>query len=84
MDGQELDGRDAEVDEMRDRSVRSKARVRATEIVPDALEQLRESLDVELVDHGLVPRSTEKATSSPSRGPACSSWLVAAAGDSSR
>ena len=58
VDRQQLDGGDAERREVLERRLRCEPRVRARAAPRGTpLHQLREALDVQLVDHGLVPRA---------------------------
>ena len=57
VDRQELDRGDAERREVLERRLRCEARVRPSQLLRHPLHQLREALHVQLVDHGLVPRT---------------------------
>ena len=67
VDRQQLDRRDAEIDEVGDRRLGGEARIGAAKIVPDARQLLREALHVELVDDGRVPGPPEQLRRPPSR-----------------
>jgi hypothetical protein len=58
MYGQQLDRRDAELRQVRNRRFRRDATERPAEVVADERVSHRESLDVRLVDHRLVPGDT--------------------------
>src|SRR3712207_9284456 len=55
VDGQELDGGDPEVLEVRDRGIGREPRVGPAQVVPHVGVLHREALDVRFVDDGLAP-----------------------------
>jgi len=65
VDGQELDGGDAQRAQVLDCVVGGEARVRAAKIVAYSRVELREATDVCLVDDRLVPRRSERAVALP-------------------
>ena len=65
VDGQQLDRGDAERLEVRDGVLGGQAGVRPAQVLAHAGAQLREALDVRLVDHGLVPRRAQRAVALP-------------------
>src|SRR4051794_24309297 len=68
MDRQELDGGDAEVEQVADGRLGSQSGVGAAERLGDLGMPLRETLDVDLVDEGLVPRGMRRAIVAPGEG----------------
>ena len=62
---QQLDRRDAERLQVRDRVLGGQPGVRPAQVLAHARAQLREALDVRLVDHGLVPRRAQPAVALP-------------------
>ncbi len=65
VDGEQLDRRHAEVDEVPDRRVGGKARVGAPEILAHARHPLGEALHVQLVDDRLVPGAPQEVVALP-------------------
>ena len=65
VDREKLDGRDAEIDEVRDRRLGREPGVGAAKILADARQEAREALHVELVDHRLVPRAAQELIALP-------------------
>ena len=69
VDRQQLHCRDTKVDEMRNGGVRGEPGVGAAEIVANSRHQLRETLDMELVDHASRSTADRRADRPPSRTP---------------
>ncbi len=65
VDGEQLDGGDAERAQMVDRLLRGEAGVGAAEVLAYGRVQLREAADVGLVDHRLVPGRRERPIALP-------------------
>ena len=68
MDRQQLDGRDAQVGQVLDGRLRGQPGVAAAQVLGHVRVELGEALDVQLVDHRLVPGGARRPVVAPGEG----------------